>query len=733
MKSAVVSPFISAFSAVAMTSNSPTTPTTTAPVRKALATVSATRVALSFLFVAMLAMSVDCVEKTQGTDAAVQALLQITYAMLSAISCGVVSYLFCFLRHLQKRKAYYNKKKTKTTNNQQQIHYDDDVFCDAHERLHCDALNGINDTPRRLAPTASDMMRHFNQRMKEDPGCHSKAWKLICRRNVIKWCALYGKKANPPRATSLKKKKLSWSSALVTSRIEDRRERQSLWDHFDSEKANWRGNVMGNRRANQKDFLRAVSEFGGDRCKVTSLDDTERAALRVEVEQFMIAFQQQPVASTTTATTTNATAEDMDIDGATTWEHRCDELPPVCPKAPSKRQQALEQSSIAPRRLDFECTAPSTVQDIPPACPGAPSKRQPVLQNSSMIMAPRRLVEDQCPGAPSKRQQVLQNSSMMKSATMRPRRRFLKVERPTKTLAYKEMKRLEGLQVVVYEPKDALVVHKSHTAMVVYNPRNVVCESLCRFLFQSTAMVVYAARTLAVCATQSTAQEPIDIEIDDADTWECRCEEIPVCPAAPEKQQQVAKKSMAPRRLDLEDHDRDHCTDIVIFGTFHQRLETQRIETLEAQRIEAQRIETLETQRIETLETQRIETQLIETQRIETQRIETQRIETQRIETQRVETQRIETQRIEIQRIDDIVPSTDNDFAPAFDMEDDNDMEIPSPPTATRPTATRPTATAQPLRRSARIAAINKSKGVTTQPLRRSRRIRTLKRVNYKV
>jgi len=248
---------------------------------------------------------------------------------------------------------------------------------------------------------------------------------------------------------------------------------------------------------------------------------------------------------------------------------------------------------------------------------------------------------------------------------LRPRRRFLKVERPTqrpdykprryvkgfrptKTLAYKEMKRLEGLQVVVYEPKDALVVYKSHTAMVVYNPRNVVYESLCRFVSQSTAMVVYTARTLAVCATpfvlpaaqQSAVQEPIDVDIDD--TWEDSCEEIPpVCPGAPsKKQQQVAKKSdsMAPQRLDLEEYERDYCTDIVIF------------------------------------------------------------------------------QRIEIQRID-------NDFAPALDMEDD-DNDIPSPPTAT---------TAHPLRRSARIAATNKAKGVAVQLVRRSARLRTLKRVNYKV
>jgi len=67
-----------------------------------------------------------------------------------------------------------------------------------------------------------------------------------------------------------------------------------LWDHFDSEKANWHGNIMGNGRANEKDFWWAVREFGGDRCKVTSLDDSERATLQVEVKQFVIAFQQQP-------------------------------------------------------------------------------------------------------------------------------------------------------------------------------------------------------------------------------------------------------------------------------------------------------------------------------------------------------------------------------------------------------------------------------------------------------
>jgi len=392
--------------------------------------------------VAMLAMSVDYVEKTQGTDAAVQALLQIAYTMLSAICCGVVSYLFCFLRHVQKRNAYYNKKK-KTNNQQQQVHYD--VFYDAHERLYYDALNGINDTPRRLAPSAPDMMRHFNQRMKEDPGYHSMAWKLICRRNVIKWWALYGKKANPPRTASLKKKKLSWSSTLVTIRIEDQRERESLWNHFDSEKANWRGNIMGNRRANEKDFRRAVSEFGGDRCKVTSLDDSERAALLVEVEQFMIAFQQQPAVlpqqqqqppqqllicpaapekaprpedvsftkttvPSTAAATTNNTTEDMEIDDADTWEYSCKEIPAgpvkkvVCPGAPEKKQQqVVEKSSMAPRRLEEDRLVVSKAQtkvifkattevEKIMVCPAAPAKKQ-VVQKACPIK-PRRLEED---------------------------------------------------------------------------------------------------------------------------------------------------------------------------------------------------------------------------------------------------------------------------------------------------------------------------------------------------
>jgi len=129
-------------------------------------------------------MSVDCVQTTQGTDAAVQALLQFAHAMVSAIICGVVSCRFCFLCHVQKQNACHNKKKTKKINNPQKVHCH--VFCDAHEQLCHGALNGINDTPRCLAPSAPDMMRHFNQRMKEDPGHRSRAWKLICCRNVIK-------------------------------------------------------------------------------------------------------------------------------------------------------------------------------------------------------------------------------------------------------------------------------------------------------------------------------------------------------------------------------------------------------------------------------------------------------------------------------------------------------------------------------------------------------------------
>jgi len=52
------------------------------------------------------------------------------------------------------------------------------------------------------------------------------------------------------------------------------------------------------------------------------------------------------------------------------------------------------------------------------------------------------------------------------------------------------------------------------------------------------------------CTAPSGAQ---DMDIDDAATWECDCEEIPLaCPGAPSKKQQVAQNSsiMAPRRLE---------------------------------------------------------------------------------------------------------------------------------------------------------------------------------------
>jgi len=463
-------------------------------------------------------MSVDYVEKTQGTDAAVQALLQIAYTMLSAICCGVVSYLFCFLRHVQKRNAYYNKKK-KTNNQQQQVHYD--VFYDAHERLYYDALNGINDTPRRLAPSAPDMMRHFNQRMKEDPGYHSMAWKLICRRNVIKWWALYGKKANPPRTASLKKKKLSWSSTLVTIRIEDQRERESLWNHFDSEKANWRGNIMGNRRANEKDFWRAVSEFGGDSCKVSSLDDSERAALRVEVEQFIIAFQQQPAVlpqqqqqppqqllicpaapekaprpedvsftkttvPSTAAATTNNTTEDMEIDDADTWEYSCKEIPAgpvkkvVCPGAPEKKQQqVVEKSSMAPRRLEEDRLVVSKAQtkvifkattevEKIMVCPGAPQKKQQqVVAKSSM--APRRLEEDRLVVYKHK----LQTKVVFK-ATTEVEKIMVCPPAPTKKQVVQKAcpikpRRLEEDRLVVYKNKALEPAHKSSTLVIAFH------------------------------------------------------------------------------------------------------------------------------------------------------------------------------------------------------------------------------------------------------------------------